>query len=120
MTRDDDDDFARKHARRDNVRTSHEAAQKAEKSASANKAIVLRALREHGPMTSEEISDVTGLVHWECTRRVPDLRHAGLVEDTGEVRLNRSGRKAVVWRAVPQGKASKVTDEPKQKGLFDE
>lgn len=62
-----------------------------------HKQMALRALRDNGPMTSEEVAAVTNLTHAQAWRRLSDLKNEGKVYDTGERRKNHSGRYAVVW-----------------------
>ena len=94
-------DFAREHARRDNLDTSHEAAASVETSAQRHKQIVAAAIKQHGDMTSEEIANETGLSHAAVWRRVSDLRRDGVLWDSGERRANTSGRQAAVWTDQP-------------------
>lgn len=91
------DDFGKTHARKDDVDTSKIASRLAEPNAVRHKGIVLKVLKERGPMTSQEIAKATGLNYYQCARRVPDLRNDGLVVDTGMRRKNGSGRSATVW-----------------------
>lgn len=94
-------DFARTHARTADIDTSHDAAESAESTATRHKAMVYAALKMHGPQTSEQIADRTGLQHAQAWRRVSDLRNDGEVIDSGERRPNKSGRQAAVWRLAP-------------------
>lgn len=109
----DDDDFARKHARRDNFQTSHDAAASVKEVAKQQKARVLWALETYGPMTSEEIEQKVGFACW---RRVSDLKNEGKIVWTGETRAQSSGKQANVWRVVEGGEPT----PPKQKRLFDD
>jgi predicted ArsR family transcriptional regulator len=94
-------DFARTHARGDDLDTSHDAAESAESISKRHKAIVYAALKMHGPLTSEEIAAKTRLEHAQTWRRVSDLRNDGEVIDSGERRPNKSGRQAAVWKLAP-------------------
>ncbi len=60
---------------------------------------VLKALHDCGnPPTSAEIADMYDLDRHMVARRLPDLKHDGLVEQ-GEMRTCKvTGRKAVTWR----------------------
>jgi predicted ArsR family transcriptional regulator len=94
-------DFARTHARNDDIDTSHDAAESAESISKRHKAIVYASLKLHGPQTSQEIADQTGLEHAQTWRRVSDLRNDGTIIDSGERRPNKSGRSAAVWKLAP-------------------
>ncbi len=50
--------------------------------------------------TPDELADLIGASPLAIRPRITELRKAGLIVDTGCRRLNRSGRKAVVWRAA--------------------
>ncbi len=58
---------------------------------------VLDALRD-GPKTDDELCEYTGLRDNSVRPRRIDLVRRGLVENSGAVRLTRSGREAIVWR----------------------
>lgn len=119
----DDNGFAKTHARKDDLDTSKISARLAEPHASAQKKQILKALERYGPMTSEEITRKTSLNLWQCGRRVPDLRKAGLVIDTGERRKNESGRPACVWAVAEDQSELQFDQPPKQrsrKSLEDE
>ena len=83
--------------------TSAEAAEKAEPKAGTWRACVLRAIRAHGKIgvTDDDLQFVLNLNPSTLRPRRIELVNAGLVEDSGETRKTRSGRQAVVWRAVP-------------------
>lgn len=53
--------------------------------------------------TVDEIEIETGYPHQTASARVTELLQEGLIEDSGERRLTRHGRKACVW--VVTGKA---------------
>lgn len=94
-------EFSRTHARADEIDTSHDAASSAQSMAKRHKARVYAALKSGVPQTSEELARRTGLHHSQVWRRVSDLRNDGSVIDTGQRRLNRSGRQAAVWALAP-------------------
>lgn len=50
--------------------------------------------------TCDEIERDTGLSHQTASARVRELAQAGTIRDSGQRRLTRSGRKAIVWEAV--------------------
>ncbi|MCH9682616.1 MAG: hypothetical protein K0V04_14365 [Deltaproteobacteria bacterium] len=61
---------------------------------------VLEALRD-GPKTDDQLCEYTGLRDNSVRPRRIDLVRRGLVENSGAVRLTRSGREAIVWRLRP-------------------
>jgi len=81
--------------------TSHAAAFTA--CANLNEAIVLRLLAEQGPETIVGITDQTGN-YGGISPRFRPLANRGLIEDTGELWENPSGRKAIAWRITPAGR----------------
>ena len=94
-------DFAREHARTDDLDTSHTAAERAESMASAHKMAIYAALVTDGPQTSDEIARKVGLLPHQVIKRVSDLRNEGAVVDSGERRATRAGRPAAVWKLKP-------------------
>jgi predicted ArsR family transcriptional regulator len=99
------DEYEWAHARRTDPETSHAAAAslKAE-TLSAQRARVYDYLKQYGPMTDAML--VAGILKMSPsglrTRR-SELVRMGLVEDTGRRERLRSGRKAIVWRALERG-----------------
>ena len=92
--------FALTHAHRGDPETSVDAAIHAKEFASGHCEIIHRVLQHHPHgLTSHEISDLIDIDYYEVARRMSDLQHAGRVEDSGERRMNPSGRMAAVWRA---------------------
>ena len=51
------------------------------------------------PLAAEQIGDRIGLAMVQVCRRLKDLERASVAEPTEELHTNRSGRKAVKWRA---------------------
>ena len=85
------------------VDTSIEAAESMEKSSATLRTRVLNILGGADfpfvyPMTSEQISDISGISHENVWKRISELRAMGKVEDSGKRRRNRSGRKAIAWQ----------------------
>lgn len=85
------------------VDTSIEAAESMEKSSATLRTRVLNILGGADfpfvyPMTSEQISDISGISHDNVWKRISELRGMGKVEDSGKRRRNRSGRKAIAWQ----------------------
>lgn len=89
-------------ARRKAPQTSHDAAASVDLPQKCQRVIYL--LTKYGPMTDEEMNDRarqegylisnTGMAPARCMMTPPNGR--GIV-DSGALRTNRSGRKAVVW-----------------------
>ncbi len=61
---------------------------------------VLGAIRDAGGLTDEQGIDATGISPSTYRPRRIELVEAGKVKDSGEVRLTKSWRKAVVWKVV--------------------
>ena len=91
--------FAHTHARRADPDTSFLAADAAGGLATRHKTIIANVLASGG-LTSAEISDRCDLTYWQVTRRIGDLKHDGVVCDSGMRRRTPNGRKACVWRLV--------------------
>lgn len=86
-----------RNARHTDPDTSMEAARSVIHQAAHHKKIVLAAIKDAGPLTSEEIAALTRLTHAQVWRRTSDLKNERKIIDTGERRKNHSGRYAVVW-----------------------
>lgn len=80
--------------------TSRSAAQAIRPDTSRLRIKVLAAIVTGGGLTDEEGIDATGLSPSTYRPRRIELVETGRVQDSGETRLTRSGRKAVVWEAV--------------------
>lgn len=90
------------HTRHNNPSTSREAAEAIERSgiAAAHRAQCLQAVLLHPGMTAAEIAAVVGLERHTPSRRLPELRDAGLVENR-EIRLCRTrGRRSMTWYPI--------------------
>lgn len=61
---------------------------------------VLECIREHGPLTDEEIQQRTGMNPSTQRPRRIELMRAGLIVEAG-VKPTASGRKAVAWGVAP-------------------
>jgi predicted ArsR family transcriptional regulator len=94
-------DFAREHARNDNIDTSHVSAERAESMAERHKGAIYAVLKADGPQTSDEIARKVGLLPHQVIKRVSDLRNENAVVDSGERRQTRTGRPAAVWKVAP-------------------
>lgn len=62
--------------------------------------IVVKCLRDHGPLGKDGISRITGLDVNQCSRALPILQRQGLVELTGYTVMSDSKRPERQWRAV--------------------
>lgn len=95
---------ARARARRRDVEPSHEAAERAEATGSADnqRNRVLAYLRKHSgeSFTSHEIATALGMDRQQPARRLPELRELELVVRLDEKRKCRvAGTNAILWRA---------------------
>lgn len=75
--------------------TSREAAETVE--VSLLQRAVCGCLDAHGAMTADECAAQLGLSILAIRPRFSELRALGLILDTGERHLNRSGKRAAVW-----------------------
>jgi predicted ArsR family transcriptional regulator len=91
------------HSRRGALPTSEQAAQAIAPGVTDAQAAVLRVL-QRGPCTADEIALYVGRTVLYVRPRVSELRHAGLVEATGERRRNTSGQSAAVMRLTHAGR----------------
>jgi Fic family protein len=90
--------------------TSEAAAAAIQPHLSALQAEILETIKRHDQMvwlglpwpglTCDEIEQILDMKHQTVSARILELRRKGLIEDSGERRKTRSGRKAVVWRVV--------------------
>ena len=85
------------------IGTSQEAAISISNTAQTLREMVLKTLvsSDHG-MTADEIADSLDRSILSIRPRVSELAFRGLLEDSGERRRNRSGKRAVVWIPVSQ------------------
>jgi hypothetical protein len=61
---------------------------------------IWEALNYWGPQTCDELESDLELSHQTCSARLRELRLAGRICDTGQRRVTRSGRRAIVWDIV--------------------
>lgn len=80
--------------------TSTEAAEAMRPRAHILRAKVLACLRQHGPLTTDECAGMLGETVLAVRPRFSELRALGQITDTGDRRVNDSGRRAAVWRAA--------------------
>lgn len=52
------------------------------------------------PRTAEEVADLVGIAVYVVRPRITELVKAGLVAETGERRMDSTGRRNAVWRVV--------------------
>lgn len=57
-------------------------------------------IRAHGGATSDEVEYELKLSHQTASARIWELRRQSLITDGGKRRRTRSGRNAIVWRAL--------------------
>lgn len=83
--------------------TEHAAARSADKRVGTDCQAVLAALRAGGAMSATEIAARLGWPDvYRARRRISDLRHHFLVEDSGVRAKTALGRAEIVWAAVAQ------------------
>lgn len=62
--------------------------------------VVVAALQQHGPMTTEQLADKTGQSLVSISPRLRPLEKKCRVQDSGRKARNRSGRNAIVWELL--------------------
>lgn len=89
-------------ARSTDPQTSHEAAEKLVSSGALTKqmTLVLDVLRKHGPCTSAELAERSGLDRYVVARRLPDLQKRQRATKVTARVCSVGGNKATVWKAV--------------------
>ena len=84
-----------------NSTTSKRAAKSMEALASTQREAVLDFIRTNKGATCEEIELSLDIRHSSCSARLWEMNYRlGMITDSGEVRPNKSGRKAIVWKAL--------------------
>lgn len=86
-----------------NPTTSRSAAESVRESAATLRSKVLAFIRDRGGATCDEAEEALGLTHQTASARVNELMNLRWIEDSGKKRPTRSGRKAIVWRAIDYG-----------------
>lgn len=81
--------------------TSRAAALSMYEHAPTQKALVLEAIRAHGPISDQSLAALLGLPENSVRPRRVDLVADGVIEAAGEGRTAR-GRRCQLWRCVPQ------------------
>lgn len=82
--------------------TSLAAAESMKETASTLRSKVLEAIRKSEGLTTDEVEILLGLNHQTASPRMWELHKRGLIGDSGNRRKTRSGRMAVVYRAITQ------------------
>lgn len=82
--------------------SSFEAAERCVVFAGNHRERILRCLQHFGPLSKDQIADLTGLTPVQCDRRLPELERAKQAETTGEYRLSRAGCRERVWKAATE------------------
>ena len=80
-----------------NTSTSQEAAKSIVYTAASLRGRIYWHLLNNGPKTSQELAAALMIPHNGVWQRMSELRAKGAVQNSGEKRLNRSGRRAIVW-----------------------
>ncbi len=83
-----------------NETTSRAAAEAMEPKAGTYRAKCLAVLRRGVPKTADEIAEVLNESILTIRPRVTELYKLGYIDDTGQTRLNESGKAAIVWKVL--------------------
>lgn len=94
-------------ARRTDPETSHASARKLDVSRVEKQ--MASALGAHGPGSSEDVTDWTGLPLVTVSPRLKPMERKGVVYRKGK-KVNRSGRTAIVWALSSSGDARQSGD----------
>lgn len=88
-------------ARNTDPGTSHMAAKAMTPHVNELETVLLKALRESpNGLTMHELVDKTGLWWNTASPRMRPLARKGLVRDSGERRVGRTGKKCIVWKVT--------------------
>ena len=92
-------------ARRTDPQTSHDAAASMREPSKGLRAELLAAYRSRpAGLTMDEAAAIAGIPTWGASKRISELRAAGLIVDSGEVRAGASGRMQTVYR-IPEAQS---------------
>lgn len=80
--------------------TSEDAAKKAKKRAEVDAIRIYEFIGASEGSTCEECEDALDLKHQTASARIRGLVQDAFLKDSGEKRLTKSGRKAIVWVRV--------------------
>lgn len=78
--------------------TSRQAAERID--ASTLRAKVLECIKAHGPCTADEAAAHLRIDRLSVRPRCSELARLGKLHDSGERRLNASGKRAIAWQAL--------------------
>lgn len=78
--------------------TSEQAAEKIKPKAPTLREQVYNAVKEHGPITGEEVFKMLGTKETSTRPRLTELARHGYIEDSGERRKNEWGNNEIVWK----------------------
>ena len=94
-------------ARHDGPETSHRAAQRLTKSHAlrTQREIVLAALIRNPGSTAAEIAELTGMKRHDPSRRLPEMRKAGLVTNGRERVCRITGAESLTWLPLQSGQS---------------
>jgi predicted ArsR family transcriptional regulator len=87
-------------ARRTDPATSKAAARAAVELRAQHQALILEALKRHGPLGKDAIAARTRLTGVQVCRRLTELQRDKLIEPTGQTVTSTSGRAEREWRLV--------------------
>ena len=92
-------DLFKAYARRTDPHTSHQAAKAIEGHLPELDGKLYRALYDAGRngLTSQEITDVTGISRVSVSPRLRPMERRGWIEDSGDTRPGHSNRPGIVW-----------------------
>lgn len=80
--------------------TSRAAADSMKPTAAYLRSKCLKALRDRGPSTADQIADAIGETVLSCRPRFSEMLELGQISDTGHRDRNASGRSAKIWAAI--------------------
>lgn len=84
------------------IETSVEAADAIVPAAGRLQKMAYGAIRDAGSngLTADELAATIGVSRWAIQPRTTELRRKHLITDSGQRRLNVTGRRAIVWTAI--------------------
>jgi hypothetical protein len=84
------------------VPTSDEAAEAIAPRIGRLQSLVFAAITKAGDggLTADEVADTLQMDRWSVQPRTTELRLRDLIEDSGQRRRNRTGKRAIVWTAT--------------------
>lgn len=84
----------------EDVDTSAWAAESVRHTAPKARAKVVAAFAQHGPLTCEQVEQVTGMSHQSCSARIREAVQKDEIVWTGDYRKGSSGRMQRVYKAA--------------------